>query len=81
MNIVGHVVSADVVLQDHFKTSRVIEWPTSRLLQEVQHSLSLAKHYRDFITNCDTIAKLLEQVAERRISLSKLSIVPKLLFG
>ena len=60
-----HVVSAEGVLPDRFKISRVKEWPTSRLLQEMQHSLSLAKYYKDFITNCGTIAKPLEQVAEK----------------
>ena len=61
----GHVVSADGLLPDPNKTSKVKDWPTPGTVQEVQQFLGLANYYRRFIHNFAVIAKPLHHLTEK----------------
>ena len=65
-NFLGHIVSTGGMSPDPSKTSRINEWPTPKLVQEVQQFLGLANYYRRFIKDFATIAKPLHQATEKK---------------
>jgi len=61
----GHIVSADGIMPDPHKTSKVEEWPIPSKVQEVQQFLGLANYYRRFIQNFATTAAPLHKLTEK----------------
>ena len=66
VNFLWDIVSAGGVSSDPFKTSRINEWPTAKLVQEMQQFLGLANYYRHFIKDFVTIAKPLQQATGKK---------------
>ena len=66
VNFLGHIVSAGGVSPNPSKTSRINEWPTPKLVLEVQQFLRLANYYSYFIKDFATIAKPLNQGMEKK---------------
>ena len=66
MSFLGHIVSPEGVSPDPSKTAKVKEWPTPKLVLEVQQFLGLANYYRRFVKDFATLAKPLHQDTEKK---------------
>lgn len=65
MSYLGHIVSAQSISTDPYKTAKIASWPTPTTTCEVQQFMGLANYYRRFIRDFATLARPLHRLTEK----------------
>ena len=61
----GVVIGKDGIKMEEKKMKAVLDWPTSKLMKDVQKILGLANYYRWFIKDFTQIARLLHELTRK----------------
>lgn len=70
VTFLGDTISADGIMADPAKTSKVANWPIPTCCRDVPQFLGLANYYRKFIQDFCQIAKPLHQLTEKTAAFS-----------
>ena len=61
----GVVIGPEGIKMEKEKMKRVLEWPTSKCVKDIQKFLGLANYYRRFIQDFASIARLLHNTVKK----------------
>ena len=66
VEFLGVIIGEDRVRMEKEKVQRVIEWPVSRSVKDMQKFLGLANYYRQFVKDFAKIAKPLYKMTRKK---------------
>ena len=59
------VIGPEVIKMEKVKVKRVLDWPTSKCVKDVQKFLGLANYYHQFIESFASIARPLHDLVKK----------------